>query len=265
MNRFSSFICMSSTARRAAEDHHSLFRRKTQRFTLIELLVVIAIIAILAGMLLPALNAAKKSAQKTSCISNMKNISLGFQMYGDDYQDYLPSTQTYTYNDQDNLWYGLVNRYIKNKKIFTECRYRTRPLPELRNQDNYWYYRYLAYGCNMRILYTQGINATNKYPDKATKRREVYKPSLKVLMTDSRAGYYPDSAKYFEGWMVIASFGSSTGYFADYRHGNKAHTIAVDGHLAYMKHRPGDMNYFYNNHQKVKPTYSTGEPKPFDD
>ena len=232
-------------------------------FTLIELLVVIAIIAILAGMLLPALNAAKKSAQKTSCISNMKNISLGFQMYSDDYEDYLPSSQTYTYNDPDNLWFGLVNRYIKNTKIFTECRFRTRPLPTLHKQDNYWYYRYISYGCNLSILYTQGINANNQYPDKATKRREVYKPALKVLMTDSRSGSYPDSTKVFDGWTVIASFNSSsTTYFADYRHGNKAHTIAVDGHLTYMKHRPGDMNYFYYNYYKLK--VST-EPKPFDD
>ena len=231
-------------------------------FTLIELLVVIAIIAILAGMLLPALNAAKKSAQKTSCISNMKNISLGFQMYGDDYDDYLPSSQTWTYNDPDNLWFGLVNRYVKNTKIFTECRYRTRPLPTLHKQENYWYYKYISYGCTLSILHTQFIDgSSNKYPDKATRRREVYRPDLKVLMVDSRAGTYDDSPdKTYEGWTVLASWGGS--YFADYRHNSKAHTIAVDGHLTYMKHRPGSMNYFYYNGLKEK--VST-EPKPFDD
>jgi prepilin-type N-terminal cleavage/methylation domain-containing protein/prepilin-type processing-associated H-X9-DG protein len=84
-------------------------------FTLIELLVVIAIIAILAGMLLPALAKAKEKAKSVQCISNEKQISLAFHIYADDFGDCLPQAGASSAGTNAVDWQVLIKPYMSDK------------------------------------------------------------------------------------------------------------------------------------------------------
>jgi prepilin-type processing-associated H-X9-DG protein/prepilin-type N-terminal cleavage/methylation domain-containing protein len=79
-------------------------RRRGLAFTLIELLVVILIIALLAALLLPALAGAKVRANRISCVSNLKEMQVAYQMYADDYKDMIPPNEKGDTNTTGTCW-----------------------------------------------------------------------------------------------------------------------------------------------------------------
>ena len=88
-------------------------RLRAGAFTLIELLVVIAIIAILAAILFPVFAQAREKARQTSCLSNMKQISLGVHMYTQDYDETLPTLE----HGGHQGWIDQIHPYTKNHDI----------------------------------------------------------------------------------------------------------------------------------------------------
>ena len=159
-------------------------------FTLIELLVVIAIIAILAAILFPVFARAREKARQTSCLNNVKQLSLGAKMYSQDYdEEILPA---YVYSG--HTWNQLVEPYIKNLQVF-RC-------PSEAGQA-------LGYGIN-RQLYL-------RHSYYGVKLAEVNYPAQTILLGDSN-GYRFDSA-WWGSWVFIPA-----------RHNGGANLGFVDGH-----------------------------------
>ncbi len=98
-------------------------RPKQGAFTLIELLVVIAIIAILAAILFPVFAKAREKARQTTCLSNMKQLGLGFLQYQQDNDELYPIGAKATTNNgpfsTGSGWAGMIYPYVKSTGVYT--------------------------------------------------------------------------------------------------------------------------------------------------
>lgn len=128
----------------------SNFSKRTA-FTLIELLVVIAIIAILAAILFPVFARARENARRASCMSNEKQLALGFTMYTQDNDEKLP------YHANPAFWGSAIYPYVRSYQLFF-C-----PSDTIHNSANALSTANISYGYNYNWLINKSLASIN-YP-----------------------------------------------------------------------------------------------------
>ncbi len=215
-------------------------------FTLIELLVVIAIIAILAGILLPALNQARDRAHASYCLSNCKQINLKMQMYVDTYDGYMAMGAMYTdKNDACKYWpklldsvddatpiAGTESSWYAHSKIF-ECPVMTKLLQNKMTADGLL--KMPKYGLNYDGWQSgNGLGLGYLFDDSGTSRRggpvrqiKLKRPSLFISFGDVR-GQYTTSITPFIGQ-------GRYGPYVSLPHNSSTNIGFGDGHAGPMK------------------------------
>jgi len=157
---------------------------KFSAFTLIELLVVIAIIAILAAILFPVFARARENARRSSCQSNLKQISLGVFQYTQDYDESYPILFAPAGN-----WTGVLKPYLKSDQIFV-CPSDTVPVKPVTGTPA----KYTSYSINLDLAY----DATNNVP-RGINQATLTQTVLTVLMADSLGNGAGDTYAYDTG------------------------------------------------------------------
>lgn len=149
-----------------------MMKRSLRGFTLIELLVVIAIIAILAAILFPVFTKAKDSAQKTTCMNNLRQICSAWSIYVDQADGVCPSLVN---NAAGKSWMQELYPFVKNVGVFG-CP-SSNIVPKSTREIETDYYGYLSYGWNATLFnYAESFKV---------KQSDIFKPSGTVFATDS--------------------------------------------------------------------------------
>ena len=253
-------------------------------FTLIELLVVIAIIAILAAMLLPALSKAKDRGLGIACLSNTKQIALGFIMYAGDNGDFFPSppiwrqpTAIYI-NARGKLgsteWFAgtsasswvpntpapMMMNYLPSTKIWV-CPKRQRGLsyPSETGEWDPSITGFLSSGFNDLGVFGAVGPTGDMTAAKPFKASSVNRPTDLVALTDTSGSISPIGSAGADAWLDSIWAGSSgpTVPATDYnngrlqtayaKHSDRVNVIYVDGHAAPSKPSALTWGQFYGN------------------